>query len=337
MSRGNVDLCIICFRATAGGTSRWAWLACENCRAVNESIESRWGFRPFALGRHSLMNGIGVRGGSPPEVQGGADRPARGVPERQSPPARVASPGILAVGEQLRPTRRYPTEGLAAGMGARQGAPRWTPSGDCWASCPSGRFETHVSGWIGFVEIARLSDRSNLRRRKRGIPLYQPAFPVPGRRQQLRHHTAQLLDFSCRGLHLKGMQVAGIAEPVPRKRGAVRGLGCVECPQDQQLTAGSRPRRSASRSAHRWSMISSSARRARNAAIRGDDPPVPARPGSAEPDRGARRHSSQRQHGLDGPFELSRLLHRDAGGFAVHGITEAQACGGVLAWHRATR
>ena len=30
------DLCIICFRATAGGTSRWAWLACDDCRAVNK-------------------------------------------------------------------------------------------------------------------------------------------------------------------------------------------------------------------------------------------------------------------------------------------------------------
>jgi hypothetical protein len=63
------DLCIICFRATAGGTSRWAWLACNDCRAVNSALESMWGFRPFALGRHSLMNGIGVRGGSPPEVR----------------------------------------------------------------------------------------------------------------------------------------------------------------------------------------------------------------------------------------------------------------------------
>lgn len=63
------DLCIICFRATAGGRSRWAWLACEDCRAVNTALEAAWGFRPFALGRHSLMNGIGVRGGSPPEVQ----------------------------------------------------------------------------------------------------------------------------------------------------------------------------------------------------------------------------------------------------------------------------
>jgi hypothetical protein len=63
------DLCIICFRATSGGISRWSWLACDECRAVNSVIESKWGFRPFALGRHSLMNGIGVRGGAPPEVQ----------------------------------------------------------------------------------------------------------------------------------------------------------------------------------------------------------------------------------------------------------------------------
>jgi hypothetical protein len=66
------DLCIICFRATAGGTSRWSWLACADCRRVNASIvrsESEYGDRPFALGRHSLMNGIGVRGGAPPEVQ----------------------------------------------------------------------------------------------------------------------------------------------------------------------------------------------------------------------------------------------------------------------------
>ena len=63
------DLCIICFRATAGGMSRWSWRACEDCRDINESIGSRWGLRPLALGRHSLMNGIGVRGGAPPEEQ----------------------------------------------------------------------------------------------------------------------------------------------------------------------------------------------------------------------------------------------------------------------------
>lgn len=66
------DLCIICFRATAGGRSRWSWLACQNCLRVNETLarlESEYGDRPFALGRHSLMNRIGVRGLAPPEVQ----------------------------------------------------------------------------------------------------------------------------------------------------------------------------------------------------------------------------------------------------------------------------
>lgn len=62
------DLCIICCRATAGGTSRWAWLACEDCRAINAALERTWGVRPLALGRHSLMNGIGIRGGASPEV-----------------------------------------------------------------------------------------------------------------------------------------------------------------------------------------------------------------------------------------------------------------------------
>lgn len=66
------DPCIICFRATSGGTSRWAWLACADCLRVDASIarlKPEYGDRPFALGRHSLMNGLGVRGGAPPEVQ----------------------------------------------------------------------------------------------------------------------------------------------------------------------------------------------------------------------------------------------------------------------------
>jgi hypothetical protein len=63
------DLCIICFRGTAGGRSRWSWLACGNCRSVNAAVESVWGVRPFALGRHSLMNGIGVRSGVQPGVR----------------------------------------------------------------------------------------------------------------------------------------------------------------------------------------------------------------------------------------------------------------------------
>jgi hypothetical protein len=65
------DLCIICFRATAGGVSRWSWLACEDCLAVNRKLPLLYGIRPLALGRHSLMNGIGVRGGAPPEVASG--------------------------------------------------------------------------------------------------------------------------------------------------------------------------------------------------------------------------------------------------------------------------
>ena len=63
------DLCIVCFRDTAGGPSRWSWLACEHCRQVNTAIEQRSGERPFNLGRHSLMNGIGVCGGVPAEVR----------------------------------------------------------------------------------------------------------------------------------------------------------------------------------------------------------------------------------------------------------------------------
>jgi hypothetical protein len=63
------DLCIVCSRGTAGGSSRWAWLGCDDCRAINDALSRAWGFRPLALGRHSLMNGIGVRGGAPLEVQ----------------------------------------------------------------------------------------------------------------------------------------------------------------------------------------------------------------------------------------------------------------------------
>ncbi len=63
MSSRACDLCIVCFRGTAGGILRWAWLGCENCRAVNAGLG-----KPLALGRHSLMNGIGVRATASPEV-----------------------------------------------------------------------------------------------------------------------------------------------------------------------------------------------------------------------------------------------------------------------------
>lgn len=51
------------------GRSRWSWLACGDCRSVNAAIENVWGFRSFALGRHSLMNGIGVRSSAQPDVR----------------------------------------------------------------------------------------------------------------------------------------------------------------------------------------------------------------------------------------------------------------------------
>jgi hypothetical protein len=62
------DLCVICLRATAGGVSRWSWLACADCRAINDELGARSGTRPFALGRHSIMNGVAVRGGQSPQV-----------------------------------------------------------------------------------------------------------------------------------------------------------------------------------------------------------------------------------------------------------------------------
>lgn len=57
------DLCTVCLRGTAGGVSRWSWLACENCREVNSAVSRKWGVS-FPLGRHSLMNRAGVRGGA---------------------------------------------------------------------------------------------------------------------------------------------------------------------------------------------------------------------------------------------------------------------------------
>lgn len=65
------DLCVICLRATAGGVSRWSWLACADCRAINDALGSQTGTRPFAVGRHSIMNGVAVSGGQSPEVTRG--------------------------------------------------------------------------------------------------------------------------------------------------------------------------------------------------------------------------------------------------------------------------
>lgn len=63
------DLCIICFRGTAGGVSRFSFLACKDCLTVNEKLGRLPGVPNFALGRHSFMNGIMVSYSAPPEVQ----------------------------------------------------------------------------------------------------------------------------------------------------------------------------------------------------------------------------------------------------------------------------
>lgn len=65
------DLCIVCFRATAGGSTRWSWLACDNCRDINKSLKAT-GVQPLPLGRHSIMNGIAIGRGS--DVQRQSER-----------------------------------------------------------------------------------------------------------------------------------------------------------------------------------------------------------------------------------------------------------------------
>lgn len=54
------DLCILCARATAGGTTRWSWLACGECREVVRA-DGALGLPSLPLGRHSIMNGAAVR------------------------------------------------------------------------------------------------------------------------------------------------------------------------------------------------------------------------------------------------------------------------------------
>ena len=60
------DLCLVCTRATAGSSTRWAWLACEDCRAVSAEVTEKFGARPFALGRHGAMNVNGMFAKRPP-------------------------------------------------------------------------------------------------------------------------------------------------------------------------------------------------------------------------------------------------------------------------------
>jgi hypothetical protein len=54
-----LHLCYLCASEIAGGTSRWAWHACESCVKFNRYLASTFGFR-LPLGRHSIMNSIAI-------------------------------------------------------------------------------------------------------------------------------------------------------------------------------------------------------------------------------------------------------------------------------------
>lgn len=106
------DLCVICARGTAGGTLRWAWIRCDNCRAVNESLISTFGYRPFALGRHSLMNGersLGRGTGTP-------DRPSGGVPPPSRHSVGLAPERIHPIGSGIRPRSGRSTQDMARAL-----------------------------------------------------------------------------------------------------------------------------------------------------------------------------------------------------------------------------
>ena len=111
------DLCIICFRATAGGASKFSWLACADCRAVNQRLGRLPGVRGFALGRHSFMNGIAVRLDAPPEVQSDQLDRLRAF-SMGDDRLRDGSARNTPTGRRLRPTRRCSAPGLARAVAA---------------------------------------------------------------------------------------------------------------------------------------------------------------------------------------------------------------------------
>ena len=61
-------LCYMCAATVVGGTSRYAWSACESCLKFNRSLQSKYGFG-LPLGRHSIMNSISVPLRASKEVQ----------------------------------------------------------------------------------------------------------------------------------------------------------------------------------------------------------------------------------------------------------------------------
>ena len=61
-------LCYVCAAVVAGGESRWSWNACESCLKFNRSLKSKYGVS-LSLGRHSIMNSIGIPISASPEEQ----------------------------------------------------------------------------------------------------------------------------------------------------------------------------------------------------------------------------------------------------------------------------
>lgn len=59
----NRSLCILCATGVAGGPTRWAVLACRDCREMDARIAGLFGLdrTGLPLGRHSIMNGAAIR------------------------------------------------------------------------------------------------------------------------------------------------------------------------------------------------------------------------------------------------------------------------------------
>ena len=52
-------LCQLCAALLAGGTGRFSWHVCKVCLKFNRKLAKDYGFS-LPLGRHSLMNGLGI-------------------------------------------------------------------------------------------------------------------------------------------------------------------------------------------------------------------------------------------------------------------------------------
>ena len=61
-------LCSMCAARMVGGTSRWSWNACESCLKFNRYLARTYNFA-LPLGRHSIMNSMGVPLKASKEVQ----------------------------------------------------------------------------------------------------------------------------------------------------------------------------------------------------------------------------------------------------------------------------